>query len=146
MSAYITPAQIYGKIPQQKVTDACDDSGSGNAVQIENTLNQIIADACQVVDGFLQGRYPVPFSGTIPAIVVQASLAFACEAIYGRRQVGEEANPFTRQANVYRGSSTAAGLLTKIANRELPLDVAEVESIIPGAVIQEEAPVNASFR
>ena len=143
---YITPQQIYGKIPQQKVNDACDDSGDGDAAQIAATLNQIIADACQVVDGMLQGRYPVPFSGAPPAVVVQAALAFACEAIYGRRQVGEQVNPFTTQARVYRGSSSGPGLLTKIANRELPLDAAEVESITPGAVIVEDAPVNASFR
>jgi phage gp36-like protein len=141
---YITCQQIYGNIPQPKVNDALDDDGDGQADP--GVLDQIIADSCQEVDGYLQGRYTVPFTGEIPSVVVQASLAFACEKIYGRREVGAEANPFTAKARVFRGTSGTPGILTKIANRDLPLDVGETESITPGAVLHEEAPINTSFR
>jgi phage gp36-like protein len=141
---YITCQQIYGQIPQPKVNDALDDDSDG--VADKGSLEQIISDAGAAVDGFLSGRYRTPFGAPYPAIVVQAALAFACEAIARRREATENQNPFTPRANIYRGTPSAPGLLMKIANRELPLDVSEVEAITPGAVIHEEAPVNASFR
>lgn len=142
--AYIVYAQIYAWIPQPKVNDALDDDGDGKADA--GALDQIIANACQEVDGYLQGRYPVPFAGVVPSVVQAAAIAFACEAIAARREAIGEKNPFAQKALLYRGTAANPGLLTKIANRELPLDVSEAESITPGGVVCEEAPWNASLR
>lgn len=140
---YITSSQIYAEIPQPKVNDALDDDGDGRPDA--GILDQIIADAGNEVDGYLQARYPVPFNPA-PAIVVQATLIFACEKIYGRREVVNQKNPYTERAAIFRGKVGQPGTLTKIANRELPLDSSELESVVPGAIIAEEAPLNASFR
>lgn len=141
---YISYPQIYAWIPKPKVEDALDDDGDG--VADPGSLDQIIANACQEVDGYLQGRYAVPFSSVIPSVVQAAAIAFACEAIAARREAIGEKNPFAAKALLYRGTAANPGLLTRISNRELPLDVSETETITPGAVIKEEAPINASFR
>lgn len=150
--SYITQDQIAALIPMPKLVDALDDNGDGviDLIDPDNpqsltVLGQIMANASNEVDGFLQGRYSTPFADP-PAVVVQATLMFACEAIYARREVGDDKNPFSPKARIYRGSNSTPGILTKIANRELPLDASEGEQITPGAILCEEAPLNASFR
>lgn len=122
---YITASQIYGKIPQKKVNDACDDDGDGNANKIADVLNQIITNACSAVDGLLGARYPTPFTpnteGNYPAVVVQAALLFAVEDLYNRREIIDD--KVSRQANDMRDR------LKLIAQRKLPLDATISEDL-----------------
>lgn len=121
MNAYITYPQIYAEIPQQKVNDALDDDGDGQADA--GLLDAIIANACSAVDGKLGGRFATPFTAPVPAIVVQAALIFACEKIYGRREMTGQKNPYTDQANKIRD------MLDLINQRKMPLDATIEEDL-----------------
>ena len=129
--AYITPAQIYAKIPQPKVNDALDDVGDGNAATIQQNLDQIIANAGTAVDGRLGARYATPFvlnaNNAYPAIVVEAALIFACEEIYKRREIAGVKNPFGTEADNLRKR------LDDIAWRNMPLDATIEEDLVAAA-------------
>lgn len=114
MSAYVNASQIYGLIPQPKVNDALDDNGDGQPDA--GLLDQVIANAAARVEGQLASRYAVPFDAPYPAFVVLATLYFAVEEIYRRREVFGDKNPYAKETADIREQ------LRKIANRELPLD------------------------
>jgi len=137
---YITATQLYGKIPQPKVNDALDDDGSGDPILLAAALNQTLQNASDQVDAMLQGRFPVPFPGPPPVVVVQAALFFACHEIWGRRPIAGVDNPYSGDVKFYRAK------LTAISARELGLDAATQEVITPGAAILGEDPINASMR
>lgn len=136
--AYITYSQVYAKIPQVKVVEALDDDSDGKAD--EGLFDAVIANAGNAVDGQLQGRYATPFPAPFPAVVVQAALIFTCEDIGKRREIFGEKNPWTAEADALRKQ------LTRIANREIPLDASEAQAFQPGAAITEESPLNTSVR
>ncbi len=123
---YIAASQIYAKIPQSKVNDALDDDNTGDATLIATNLANVITNACNAVDAALAGRYPVPF-GNPPAFVIEASLIFACEDLYSRREVNDDQNPFKKQAKEYRAR------LERIRAREEALDLTVQE--VSGAMI-----------
>jgi len=133
--AYITQPAIEAKVPAPVLIDALDDDGDGQAD--DGLLDQIIQNASDAVDGYLAGLYTVPFSDPIPAAVTTATLIFTLEDIYSRRNIPDAQNPFSKQANDWRAR------LTKIGNRELPLDAATEKTFTPGAVIVENVSINA---
>ena len=95
---YVALDDLRGKIPQTFLVQALDDDRDG---EVDAGLWELIqSQADQAVDSRLGQRYPVPFDDP-PAIVSEAALIFACEAIYARR-VGPEQNPWMGMGNAMR--------------------------------------------
>jgi phage gp36-like protein len=111
---YTTQTSIEAEIPAPILTDALDDDRDGAADV--GLLTQIITNAAREIDGLLAGLYAVPFADPAPATVQQAAFIFTCEAIYNRREVTGDKNPYTKRANDIRE------LLQKIAKGDLLLD------------------------
>ena len=136
MSEYITQSQITTDIPAPVLNDALDDDGDGTADA--GLLDSIIQNASGLVDGYLAGRYAVPFAGQPPATVVAATRAFTLYTIWTRRpSVGDP--PKTVVADYMHWKT----ILTEIGNRERNLDVNVREVHRPGAVDKERTSWNA---
>lgn len=143
---YTSQPEIEAKIPVNILNDALDDDADGTAD--DGVLAQVIANADGEVDGLLAGHFPVPFADPVPAKVKAASFAFTCEAIYQRRSIPDEKNPFNKIAQWWREH------LQKVGNAEIPLDVSadtsetpgDTSSNPPGAAIIENNTLDGSLR
>lgn len=133
--AYVTRAQVNGKIPAAVLNDALDDDGDGT--EDAGAFDGIVATASLEVDGYLSGLFSVPFSNPPPKVQT-AALIFVLEILYQRRQIETEKNPFTKPALWWREH------LQKVGNRELPFDAATPKSFAPGIVTQECGAINGS--
>lgn len=133
--AYITMADLTGKIPGPFLIEALDDDQDGAADPA--VLSQVIADAEGSVDAILGTRFTVPFLNPLPAPVVNAAKVFACELIYQRRGKTPDQNPFTAAADQLRDPEK--GTLTLMARGELPLTPALNRAQPSGTVISAPA-------
>lgn len=115
--AYVTEEQIVADIPPPILNDALDDDKDLQADP--GLLDQIIANASLAVDSKLGSRYPVPFADPAPAAVQRAAYVFVCENVYGRREIVDAKNPWTKEANTWRD------WLEKVAKREINLSFDE---------------------
>jgi phage gp36-like protein len=73
-----------------------------DGVEDAGLFDVIGQDASDQVDGYLGGKYEVPFSGTVPAFVKRCVTVFACETLYKRRGISRDANPWTTDADALR--------------------------------------------
>lgn len=135
--SYTTQTEIEKLIPPQHLNDALDDDRDGAAD--DGALDSLIAVAANAVDAYLAGLYTVPFE-TPGAVVKEACLIFACEAVYARRLGLNEKNPFTDRADAWRKR------LEKIGAGELPLDAAEEKPNTPGAAVTEDVSLDDTLR
>ena len=127
MSAYTSQAQLAGYISQQNLISLTDDTNSGSVDT--GVLASVIQACSNTVDGLLAATYPVPFTGTpLPTLVTEAATMFACEALYARRLVPGEHNPFKAEADMFRKS------LGAIAQNGGGLDNAQPRAYVPGFV------------
>ncbi|MDZ7655606.1 MAG: DUF1320 domain-containing protein [Sulfurimicrobium sp.] len=69
---YATIVDMIARFGEEQLVQLTDRLGSG--VLDETVIDQAIADASALVDGYLSGRYPVPLSPA-PAILV----GYACD-------------------------------------------------------------------
>lgn len=70
--AYATLTDLVSRFGEEQLVQLTDRNGSGLIDQ--NVVDQAIADAGALIDGYLSGRYPVPLSPA-PAILV----GYACD-------------------------------------------------------------------
>lgn len=99
--AYTSRGAIVAKLPDRYVVEALDDDGDGE--EDAGLLDTIIATGDTEIDGYLEGRYQLPLSPT-PAKLATASLVIALEAIYYRRGLSREDNPWANRASEIRAS------------------------------------------
>lgn len=135
--SYLTQASLGSLVPPAFIVQALDDDADG--IADEGLWDMIAAEASQAVDGFLAGRYPVPFAAPVPATVAQAARVFAAEMLYTRRNFTGSANPFTARADRFRDR------LEKIGTGDLPLDAASAAVSPPVAVVKADALTAPSF-
>jgi len=105
-------------IPPSFLLDALDDDRDG--VEDAGLYDQLAENASAEVDGYLEGRYGVPFTAPLPALVVTASRIFCLEGLYARRgftRKSDPPNPWTGRADDIRKR------LDRIAAGEEPLFV-----------------------
>lgn len=127
---YTNQGLIEGHINSLDLISLTDDNSTGNIDPV--VLSDVITSTQMEIDGTLAPIYSVPFSGAYtPPFVVACNTIFACEALYDRRLVPDEKNPFKARADFFRKS------LTKIGNGELELDAANPRSFNPGFVITQ---------
>lgn len=100
MADYVALSDLSGLIPGAFAAEALDDDGDG--VADTGVWTQIAADVARFIDGVLGGRFAVPFTAPLPAIVVSAAKVLACEQLYIRRGRKAEDNPFASQASAVR--------------------------------------------
>ena len=55
----------------------------------------------------------------VPPKVQAAALAFCCESLYKRRLAPNEINPFSPEAQIWRGTAANLGMLPRIGHGEL---------------------------
>jgi phage gp36-like protein len=135
VSAYCSQNDLNGLISAQNLINLTDDNGTGSVDA--GVLAAIIAVSSNTVDGMLCATYQVPFS-PVPALVQQSAIIFTCEALFGRRLVPGEQNPFTSRANMFRKQ------LEKIAQDRGGLDAQTSSAFSPGFVGIECSRVNST--
>lgn len=112
--AYTERAKILAYIAENDLVAMLDDNRDG----LEDTglLTAIINTVSADVDGRISSIYNVPIAPTPPALSYSTTV-LVCEALFKRRLVPTEKNPFAKMADDVRDR------LTKIGNGELPLDL-----------------------
>ena len=128
--AYVTLADIEGRIPLAYLTQALDDDGDGTI----DAWDAVAAQAIGEVDSFIGLRFSLPLGTPLPAIVQQSAQAFACEAIYRRRGISNEQNPFFTVAENFRKT------LRDIAQGKTPLKPGVDRAQPSGGAVIEAAP------
>ena len=128
---YLVQSDLHALVPAAFVVEALDDDRDGLADT--GAWDAVQAVASEAVDSRLGGRYPVPFTTPLPALVVEAARIFACEALYLRRGRSGDENPFTRRANDLRAKLDAIG------QGEQPLTPGATRARPPISIIQTPA-------
>lgn len=108
---YVTLTDLEAVLPATFLTQSLDDNGDG----VIDAWVAVQTAACRAVDAVLGLRYGVPFSEPYPAIVREAAFQIAAEALYTRRGVEFDQNPFGKSAATIRAT------LRQIATGDLPL-------------------------
>jgi phage gp36-like protein len=98
--AYIIQSDLEGKIEPKMIVQALDDDGDG--VADSGAWDKVYADVEQEIHGAISARYSVPFSAPYPAAIVSFCLALAAAALYSRRGITGDANPWEKSANAVR--------------------------------------------
>jgi phage gp36-like protein len=92
---YVTKADLEGLIPPQFLLEALDDDGDG--AEDAGLWDRVAAQAGEAVDALLGQRFAVPFASPLPALVSQAAKIFAASALYRRRGMTSDRNPFAKE-------------------------------------------------
>lgn len=129
--AYILQSALKGKVPDDLLLQALDDDADG--VADDGVWESIAEDVDQAINGRLEGRYAVPLAEPLPSVVLESATVFAAEAIYLRRGLSGDQNPWTKQADTFRKR------LEDIGSGLQPLTNAIKAVKSGGAVIGEEA-------
>ena len=93
--AYTTREKIEALIPADFLSRGVMRGGFEDSGQID----LIIGIVDNEIDGLLASRYSVPFTAPVPAMVANAALILACDAVYRRNGAGgPESNPWANAA------------------------------------------------
>ena len=125
--SYIAQSDLSGMVPPAFVVEALDDDRDGSADA--SAWTAVEADAASQIDSRLGGRYTVPFTEPLPALVIEAAKVFCAEALYLRRGQSGDANPFLSRANDLRKRLQAIGA------GEMPLSPTAAKTRPPVSVI-----------
>lgn len=131
---YVVQSDLEGKIPAQLLLQALDDNGDGLAD--DGVWDQIATDVGNAINSRLEGNYAVPLTGTVPAIVTEAAKILAAEAVYLRRGMSGDQNPWVKQADVMRKR------LEDIGSGKLPLTTDAAPNGPAGVIITEPSRLN----
>jgi phage gp36-like protein len=114
---YTTRQKITAKLPDRFLVEALDDDNDGE--EDTGLLDTIIANADEEIDSYLLARYAAPFADA-PALVGSASLTLVLEALYFRRGLSGDSNPWVKPAAEIRArlKRIAAGDEPLVAGRE----------------------------
>jgi len=80
--SYCTLDDLKQAIPEDNLIQLTDDGGIGQ-VDMEK-VNNAIAYAKQLIDGYLRGRYPLPLTN-VPALMKHLAVDLAIFYLYARR-------------------------------------------------------------
>lgn len=98
--AYITQSDVAACVEPGLIVQALDDDKDGAAD--EGRWEQVLAAVEGEINGVLAVRYTIPFSGPVPAAVKHATLVLTAEALYLRRGMTGDQNPWTARARDVR--------------------------------------------
>lgn len=97
---YVIQSDLDGKIPAQLLLQALDDNGDGLAD--DGVWDKIVVDVESAINSRLEGNYTIPLAEPIPAIISEAAKVLAAEAVYLRRGLAGDQNPWVKQADAMR--------------------------------------------
>ena len=130
-SHYASIQALYSDIPSRTVTSMLDDDKDGVADP------EVVEDVLQKVDdeinGYLEGRYPTPLTGPLPAVVKSAARNLLAEALYKRRNLANPKLSWVVAANASRAK------LQEIKDGDAKLDLQTPPARPAGGVILEPA-------
>ena len=128
--AYIVQTDLKGKVPAQLLLQALDDNGDG--VADDGVWDEIIVDVESAINSRLEGNYAIPLAEPIPAIISEAAKILAAEAVYLRRSLTGDQNPWVKQADAMRKRLEDIGSgklpLTPVTNPQGPTGVVITET------------------
>jgi phage gp36-like protein len=129
--SYILQSNLDGKVPAQILLQALDDNGDGLAD--DGVWDKIVTDVENAINGRLEGNYTVPLTAPYPAIITEAAKILAAEAIYLRRGLSGDQNPWVKQADAMRKR------LEDIGSGDKPLTAATNPQGMTGVIISEDS-------
>ena len=123
--AYTTRAKITARIPHDFVKRIAPEPTEDKP---EDVLSDIIATINNEIDGYLAGRYSVPFTSPVPAVIQNASLVLSCHALFMRGDRPDDGNPWAKAAEDVRrhlsdvrdGGSMLSGIIASQADISHP--------------------------
>lgn len=87
---YFTWSDLLVEIPEATAIEALDDTGTATtADEVVDAFEALRTAASEDVDAYLEGRYSVPLTGSIPAIVKRGALLHALQALFTKRGAPE---------------------------------------------------------
>jgi phage gp36-like protein len=129
---YISRDELEARVERELIRQALDDDKDG--VEDAGMWDKVYASVEKEIHGALEGRYALPFNAPIPAVVSDAALCLMAHALYIRRGIAGDQNPWTKQAEAIRKKLEAIG------KGDLPLTASGNEPAKSGgAVIGETA-------
>lgn len=128
--AYCTQSQLESRIPPARMIEALDDNGDGE--QDSGLWEKVEAAIAQEIDGILGQRYAVPFA-PVPFAVALAAQALCADALFRRRGITDELNPWAKEAREVRAR------LQRMATGKEPLEATLAARNAPISVISEDS-------
>ena len=113
--SYVSADELKTLVPEHVMTQLSDDNADGNSDAL--MINVIIKEACETVDGYLRGRYTLPFANT-PTLVSGIAKQIARYKLYERRPEG-----FDLPQAVRDGYTDALKMLVQIQDGKVTLGV-----------------------
>lgn len=135
--SYISAGELKTLVPEHVMTQLSDDNADGSSDAL--MINVIIAEACETVDGFLRGRYQLPFRKT-PTVISSIAKQIARYKLYERRPEG-----FDLPETVRNGYTDALKMLKQIQDGILTLGVPAGE-ILAGQQIADDGEFHVHVR
>ena len=81
MAAYCTLTDLKNYIPEERLLQLTDDNDS-DEISLEKVAFAI-SEASNLIDGYMQGRYPVPLA-TVPALIGDVAVKLSTYFLYKR--------------------------------------------------------------
>ncbi len=135
--SYISATDQKTLVPDRVMTELTDDDADGIADQ--DIIATVILEACETVDGFLRGRYSLPFAKT-PTIISSIAKQIARYKLYERRPEG-----FELPKTVSDGNTNALKMLLQIQNGVMTLGVPEGE-LLAGQQVPDDGEFHVHVR
>jgi phage gp36-like protein len=135
---YVTLNQLKAYLQEQLLAQGLDDSGEN--LVTEATFSLVSEAVERDVHGYLEGRYEVPFKTNVPNLVIHACLVLCAQAIYLRRGMGGDANPFSKAAESVRGR------LSDVSQGKVQLSLQHATTQTAGAIVSGPVIVDGSGR
>lgn len=137
---YVTLAQMKAALPAEITAQLLDDLAAG--VPTPGVWSEVVAQVQSEIDGKLAMRFSLPLD-PVPAVIQNAALVLAAEALYQRKNFFGDKNPWFARANSVRGTlgqpGGQAGLLDRLVSGEIPLTATATTAKPAGSVIAEPA-------
>ncbi len=135
--SYISALDQKTLVPDRVMLELTDDDADGIADQ--DIIATVIIEACETVDGYLRGRYQLPFRKT-PTIISSIAKQIARYKLYERRPEG-----FELPKTVRDGYTDALKMLVQIQDGKVTLGVPEGE-LLAGQQISDDGEFRVHVR
>lgn len=135
--SYISAIDQKTLVPERIMIELTDDDTDGIADL--GVIDAVIMEACEVVDGYLRGRYSLPFSNT-PTIISSIAKQIARYKLYERRPEG-----FELPKPVRDGYTDALKMLVQIQDGKVTLGVPAGE-ILAGQQLVDDGEFHVHVR
>jgi phage gp36-like protein len=133
--AYCSKDDVIAELNGQDYIPFLDDDGTGMPADADAMLQKVIDRESAKIDGRISSIYQTPLSPPPPALR-DACAVFVCEALYRRRLVPGERNPFTEEATDMRAR------LKMIGNGKLELDQNYPRAFFQGTFVSAPLAIN----